>query len=205
MAMNICPYCRVQLSRVPKRRTACPSCGRPMCVRKGQLCAEDQARAIDWGLRLQIDASSFRDAREKLSAAYGRQASVSDTVWSLMQDVLQRSSSWHERKMIYFHMARFLWEEKRDSLRLQREAVRMDLANWKEQSDMGLLDLKRVRLRVITAREASCPECRALEGRLFTFDEADSAMPVPVAGCTHEKTEGRTRGWCRCVYGLSFE
>jgi len=81
--------------------------------------------------------------------------------------------------MIYFHMARFLWEGKRDSLQLRREAVRMDLTNWKEKSDMGFLDLKRARLRVITAGEASCPECRALEGRLFTFDEADSAMLVP--------------------------
>ena len=176
-----------------------------MYVRKGRLCTEDEARALDWFSRLQIDESAFHHAREKLSAEFGQPASFSDTAWRLMHNALQRSSSWHERKMIYFQMARFLWEEKRDSLEVRRQAVRMDLADWKEKSDMGLLDLKRARLRVITAREASCPECRALEGRLFTFDEADSAMPVPVAGCTNEKIEGRTRGWCRCEYGLSFD
>ena len=81
----------------------------------------------------------------------------------------------------------------------------MELADWKEKADMGLLGLKRARLEVITAREASCPECRALEGLLFTFDEAQSVMPLPVAGCTNEKIEGRARGWCRCEYGLSFD
>lgn len=121
-----------------------------------------------------------------------------------MHEVLERASSWHERKMIYFQMARFLWEENKNCLEVQRQAVRMELAAWKESADRGYLDPRRARLMVITAGEASCPECRALEGRLFSFDEAESTMPVPVASCTNEKLEGRTRGWCRCEYGLSF-
>jgi hypothetical protein len=39
--------------------------------------------------------------------------------------------------MIYFQMARFLREEKRNSLELQPEAVRMELADWKANADMG--------------------------------------------------------------------
>jgi hypothetical protein len=202
--MSTCPYCGDQLDRVPKRRTACPSCRRAICVRKGRLCTEEEARALDWCAHLQIDELAFCRARETLSAEFGQSASCSDAVWRLMNETDQRACSWHERKMIYLQMARFLWEEKRDCLEVQRQAVRMQLADWKEKADMGLLDLRRVRLQVITAKGASCSECRALDGRLVTFDEAQLATLVPVASCTHEKMEGWTRGWCRCEYGLSF-
>ena len=202
--MNICPYCCAQLARAAKRRTACPSCGRPIIVRKGGLCTEEEARAIDWCSRLQIDETEFQSAREKLSAQFGRVASCGDTMWRLMHELLDATPSWDGRKMNYFQMARFLWEEKRDCLEVRRQSVRMELAGWKAASDMGLLDLKRVRLRVITSRAASCPECRRLDGHLFTYEEAESGMPLPVATCTHEKAEDQPRGWCRCDYGLTF-
>lgn len=202
--MKVCPYCGAVLSRTPKRRTACPSCGKPILVRKGRLCTDEEGRAIDWCSRLQIDEAEFQRTREKLFAESGRAASCGDITWCLMHKVLETAPSWHERKMICFHMARFLWEEKKDCLEVRRQAVRMELADWKAKADMGLFDLNRVRVKVITAGPASCPECRRLDGCLFTYEEAESAMPLPVAVCTREKTEDRSRGWCRCEYGLSF-
>jgi len=62
--------------------------------------------------------------------------------------------------MIYFQMARFLWEEKRDYLDVGREAAPMELANWKEAAEAGQQDLRHVRLKIITAGKASCPACR---------------------------------------------
>jgi len=189
---------------VPKRRAACPSCGEPILVRKGQLYTEDEGRAIDWCSRLQFDEAEFQQVRKKLSAHFGREASCADTMWRMMHEALQANPTWHARKMSYFQMARFLWEEKRDCLEVRRQSVRMELAGWKEASDEGLLDLRSVRLKVITSRAASCPECRKLDGHLFTYEEAESGMPLPVATCTHEKAEGQPCGWCRCDYGLVF-
>ena len=202
--MNACPYCSAPLSRAPKRRTTCPLCGKPILVRKGRLCTDEEGRAVEWCSRLRIDEAEFQQTRERLSAQFGKVASCGDTVWRLMHKVLEAAPAWHGRKMIYFQMARFLWEEKRDCLEVRRQSVRMELAGWKAASDMGLLDLKRVRLRVITSRAASCPECRRLDGHLFTYEEAESGMPLPVAACTHEKAEDQPRGWCRCDYGLTF-
>jgi len=101
--------------------------------------------------------------------------------------------------MIYFQMARFLWEEKRDYLHVGRAAARMELANWKEA---GLLDLGHARIEITTAGAASCPACRALAGRIFTYDEALTMMPLPVPECTNEKGADHPRGWCRCDWVL---
>jgi hypothetical protein len=202
--MVVCPYCGAVLSRTPKRRTACLLCGKPILVRNGRLFTDEEGRAVDWCSCLRIDEAEFQRTRDRLSAQFGRVASCGDTMWRLMHTVLDAAPSWHGRKMIYFQMARFLWEEKRDCLEVRRQSVRMQLADWKAASDLGLLDLARVRVRVITAGTASCPECRRLDGHLFTCEEAESAMPLPVATCTHEKSGGQPRGWCRCTYGLVF-
>ena len=37
-----CPYCRRKLEKVPKRKTNCPDCGKPIYVRGGDLLREDE-------------------------------------------------------------------------------------------------------------------------------------------------------------------
>jgi hypothetical protein len=106
--------------------------------------------------------------------------------------------------MIYLQMALFLWEEDRDHLEFVRLCRQMELAKWKQAEDLGHLDLTRARVGVITAKDDSCPECRALQGIEFTFAEAIEKMPIPVAGCTHDLSPNRTRGWCRCCYRLKI-
>jgi hypothetical protein len=111
----------------------------------------------------------------------------------------------HDRGMVYFQTARFLWEEGRDHLEVARQARQMELANWKQAAKRGVLDLRRARVIVITAKESSCPACRALEGVEFTLHEAMEKTRIPAPDCTHETSEGRRHGWCRCVYGLHFD
>lgn len=60
LTMNVCPYCTAVLSHTPKRRTACPACGKPILVRKGRLRTDEEGRAIDWCSRLQIDEAEFQ-------------------------------------------------------------------------------------------------------------------------------------------------
>jgi hypothetical protein len=120
----------------------------------------------------------------------------------VLNQALLEAPDFHTRKMVYFQMARFLWEEGRDHLESARQCRQMQLAEWEERGREGWLDLKRARFEVITAREVSCPACRALEGRRFTYDQLVTESPIPVPGCTNETGPGHSRGWCRCEYGL---
>jgi len=112
--MNICPYCHLSLSRKPKRRTACPACSHNISVRKGELCTK--GGGLRSGLVLETWDRAIRISSRSKSALGRVRATCEirlDTVWRLMHNVLEMASDWHQRKMIYFQMARFLWEDKR--------------------------------------------------------------------------------------------
>lgn len=198
-----CPYCSAVLTRAPKRRTACGCCGRPIFVRKGRLCKEDEAGALDLCTRVGVSHTRLDKTRDALSREFGHPASAADAAWRLMNTLLSETKDYHARGMIYFQMARFLWEEGKDHLHVAREGPRMQLADWKQKAHAGWLDLQAMRLTVITAGEASCPNCRKLEGTTLTYQEALKRSPIPVPECTNEASPAQPRGWCRCTYGLS--
>lgn len=62
-------------------------------------------------------------------------------------------------------------------------------------------------VKILTAHnETVCAECKALEGRVYTIEEALEKMPLPVRTCKnddHEVVAGF--GWCRCTYVPVFE
>jgi hypothetical protein len=202
MSQVACPSCGVALDRAPKRRSQCVHCSQPILVRKGRLSTEDEARAIDVCSRLALPLERLWEARGLLSQKWGRRASAADAAWRVLNEVIVETPDFHGRGMVYFHMARFLWEEGRDHLQVARQCRQMRPADWKQAEERGLLDLKRARIEITTAREASCPVCRALEGTQFTYEEAVERNQIPVAECTHEAGPGRIRGWCRCDYVL---
>lgn len=202
MSEVACPSCGLALARAPKRRAQCTHCAHPILVRKGRLCTEEEARAIDVCSRLAVPLERLWVARDLLSNTWGRKASAADAAWRVLNELVVNTSDCHGRGMVYFHMARLLWEEGRDHLQVARQCRQMQLADWKHAANEGLIDLKRARIEVCTAREASCPACRTLEGLQFTHGQAVEENPIPVAECTYEAGTSRVRGWCRCVYVL---
>lgn len=171
-------------------------------MRKGRLCTEDEARAIDVCLRLAVPQARLWEARRLLTQEWGRQATAADAAWRVLNELVDEAPDYHSRGMVYFQMARFLWEQGKDHLQLALQCRQMRLADWREAGERGFLDLKRARIEICTAREASCPACRALEGTQFTYQEAVERHVIPMAQCTHEAGPGRVRGWCRCEYVL---
>ena len=178
-----CPYCRVLLKRTPAKRTRCANCGESILIRKGWLCTQDEARAIDVCTRVGVPLDRLWDERDLLSAKFGHSATATDAAWGVLNQFVVTTADCHERGMVYLQMARFLWDEGRDHLEVARQSRQMELAHWKEAEDRGSLNLSRARVVVITAKDASCPECRELEGVQFTYAEAVEKMPIPVVGC----------------------
>jgi hypothetical protein len=196
----VCPYCAISLQRTPKRCTACPSCSRPICVRKGKLCTEDEGRALDWCSKLGMDESEMYLIQKNLSEQFGRAASYADAVWQLMNRSIEKTKDYQERSQIYFLMARFLWEEKKDYLPVAQQGICAGIAKYKEDIKSGLLDPSDWDIAIFGG--GSCPACSPWNGRRFAFEEFERIMPLPIAECTHEKTADNPHGWCRCSFGL---
>ena len=179
MAEAICPSCRVTLARPPKRRAKCIHCGQPILVRKGRLCTEEEARAIDVCNATGIPLQRLWATRQLLTQDWGRGASAGDAAWRLLNELGVTTPDHHSRGMIYFQMARYLWEDGRDHLAMARESRKMELLNWEKAVRNGLLH-DSVRVVVITCGEMSCPACQTLAGREFTLKLALAQSPIPV-------------------------
>lgn len=54
------------------------------------------------------------------------------------------------------------------------------------------------KVQILTS-DNSCPECKKLEGKILTIEQALSQMPIPCNNCTFELEDGKP-GWCRCTY-----
>ena len=120
---------------------------------------------------------------------------ASDKKWASFNKTLlkaMKNSDWTELKMTYFDMALFCYEEQRPFFQLLQEACKAELRGY-EQSGV----VKRV--RIITAKSASCEHCAQLHGSEYSVEGALEAMPIPVKGCTTDL--GKGNGWCRCTYG----
>lgn len=206
----LCPYCHVELPKVPKGKSACPFCKKPIFVRRTPdsepgfvLLTEADARIRTYRQKLNVTPEEIAEAEKSLPR--GSQGGCSsDVMWSvlsrrvqaLMRDVSSSKNadeSLGQLKSLHFQMARFAFEEGKDPTPSQREAARMDLLIWKRAEKRGLLGPK-TRLCIIAAGSTSCDACQRAAEKEFTLDEALKQNPLPVKGCT---------GWCRCCYGIA--
>ncbi|RJP46306.1 MAG: hypothetical protein C4583_19210 [Anaerolineaceae bacterium] len=88
-----CPNCNLELQTRPSRKENCPYCGDFILVRHGKLVTEEQAKVMDWLVRLEIFGVTRRDfdrQREALSKQFGNRASVNDTVWRILNNLILR-------------------------------------------------------------------------------------------------------------------
>jgi hypothetical protein len=181
-----CPYCGEAVDVMPKRSKKCRSCGRSMRVHEGKLVTVEVAqeeRAIrNWlkGGRLGgfgVSRKDFDREREKLSRQFGFRAPVNDTVWRILNGLITPGRDYQEVRSAYWCMAWLAESEGKDPKLYERLAV--------EHGSRGfLLDLKVDdfwdRVKVVTKKDDEvCSGCRALEGRIFTVDEALSRLPIP--------------------------
>jgi hypothetical protein len=214
----VCPYCKQNLSKRPKRKTKCPHCGEYVFVRTSPsgngskvLVTDDEAEQIDlewqrihsrkkWMQSLAqygISDADFDRHKKSLGERFRQEPRDSDVVWSLFHEALDasmKSGDLRELKMLYFEMALFAYEEGRDFFHLLEQSRKMELTEFKKG---GYVE----KVSIITAGDASCEACQKLAGRVFTVDEALEQMPIPCEDCTFDFRGRGQPGWCRCLYG----
>jgi len=134
--------------------------------------------------------SDFLNRKAEISAKWKREASDSDVLWGLFNELTTRTSDTHQLKMIYYLMALFLDEEHRDFSVPLRESNRLNV-----------LSLKRPGLKYVQVCAApdSCDACKALEGKMILIEEALQSNPLPCIDCTR-LMKHPDKGFCRCTY-----
>ena len=120
-----CPYCYEVLQVKPDRKLPCPHCNKPIYIRMGELVTEEEAQIEDWIARIGISRSQFDKARGQLSKQFGQQASVNDTVWKVLNELIV---TWANQpsslEQVYRHMSALASKEGKDPTMYLLEAER---------------------------------------------------------------------------------
>lgn len=110
-----CPYCNKVLQTKPERKSPCPFCGNSILVRMGNLVTEEDAQIEDWLTRTDITRTQFDKTRERLSQQFNQRASVNDTIWRLLNELVAKYAT-HPSSLeqVYRHMSAFMSGEGKD-------------------------------------------------------------------------------------------
>ena len=125
-----CPTCNNALKEKPKCKERCPHCNNFILVRDGQLVTEEQAFISEWLTRLEyfgITLDNFNQTRNQLSKQFGVLASVNDTVWRILNElIIKHGTDNVSLEQIYREMSSLVSREGRDptSYLLEAEKVR---------------------------------------------------------------------------------
>jgi len=185
---NLCPYCRAKLAEKPKRKKKCPTCGEDIFVRKGQLLTKDDADIADWLERVQqlgITRSDFNHKRQKLSDRFGKKASVNDTAWGILNELIVSMKKRENQKIIYLEMAHIAIIEGKDPTKYLAEAAKQDLFGYKA------LGIRRVKVYTTNDNEV-CENCRKMSNKTYDIDQAIKDLPIP--------NNCKGNDFCRCWY-----
>ena len=129
-----CPNCRQTLQSHPKRKQNCPQCGKPILVRGGELVTLEEASIRDWLLhleRFEIKRNDFDNYRSQLSNKFGKQASVIDTVWSILNHlIVTYGKNLNMLEQVYQEMASLVSSEGKDPTQYLIEAEKVRRHNW---------------------------------------------------------------------------
>ena len=183
-----CPYCSEVLEKKPARKKICPSCSKPIFIRKGVLLTQAQTEAIDAQKRLEmfdISIAEFKKTRKALQKKFGSEPSTNDIVWRILNNLISRAKSDANLKMVYFEMALIANAEGKDPKPYQEQAIRQDLLSYKR------MNVKKVEIFGMSDNFA-CEHCKSLAHKVISIDKALQDMPIP-GDCT--SSEG-----CRCIF-----
>ena len=185
-----CPYCGIVVDPVPKRKKDCPSCGKPMYIRKGKLLSEFDALREDWLAYLaplDVSKKDFDEARARLTVQFGQSPGFYDVVWRMLTNVIAAGRPSADMVNAYREMARVASFTRTDPRPYLASALRTSLQAMKMEG------VKRVSISSYGGEPdfSTCEVCRSLHGTKLPIDEALATLPIP---------NKCTRDWCRCEY-----
>lgn len=201
-----CPSCNFKLESIPKRKKKCSECkayifvGTNYKLNKKILLTEKDSKQLkanrskisfikkwvqvlgDNGISEQNYFKRFKEACENR----GMIISHSDFIWSMFKYLISETQEAHKLKVLYYSMALFLREEKKDFFKVLQESKKWELLYYKEGGYIKKVE--------ILASKDSCETCKKQGGKIFTINKALDVMPIPCKDCSHYDN------FCRCCY-----
>jgi len=208
---NVCPYCKKDLKYIPAKDVVCPFCGNIIYVRqsknkKEQLDYYDKLlsengessvfiKKIFDSLRgSPLSEADFNNKKNFIILKTGKVPKDTDVLRSLLLELQSRGM------IVSSQIAMILNREGKDTYRFLYNARKAELLNLKKSKIVQ-------KVKIISGAKSgeieSCPECREMQGKILTIDEALNQMPVPNKKCNC-RIYDKNNGICRCTYTAAF-
>lgn len=201
-----CPYCNHMFDTLPKRKTRCPKCKNDVYVRTKQtlfdtsILTKDDALVADLFKELfesrNINKNLFLNKRKELSKSLNRDVDSVQTIMAICNDLileLIEEENYHEIKMIYYSMALFQNRRGMPTYDLRREGVKYELLHMQKNEYVKYVKITESNI------EKTCENCKRLNGKVFSLEEALQTMPIPCKECTFHLFD-KNHGFCACYY-----
>ena len=203
----LCPYCDKILEKQPARKKKCPHCSEYIFVRRGELYTEKEVMEKDFTSkwlylleRYRVTEQTIYAERKKLSDQFGSEASLTDTIWRILNKLALEQRSSHDFEQIYLLMGKFMQDEGKDpttfakkAMEARSESVRQQVIGFQKN-----LSAFNVRVSVHTANDDHvCKSCKKASEKKYEIKEFLEKMPIP----NHcENPSG-----CRCGVSANFD
>jgi len=208
---NICPYCKKTLTYIPVKDVNCPFCGNMIYVRQSKdkkqqteyydrLLSESKESAIfikkifDSIKGYTFTEDDFNNRKNFMILKTGKVPKDTEVLRSLIVELQAKGI------VVYNQLALILNWEGKDTYQYLYNVRRTELLNLKKSKIVQ-------NVKIISGAKdmaiESCPQCKELQGKVFTIDDALKQMPLPVKNCTC-KIYDKNRGICRCIYTAAF-
>lgn len=199
-----CPYCKVQLDITPKQKKKCPHCGQMIYVksRHGEtvklLVTEAEKEEMDAEKELHylennylreledqelIDKSKYLAQKDEWLKTHPYKQ-IKDFIWSQFNELLTKNAKKPDNlKSLYFIMGLFLIDEGKESYDMFKQVYNIDLKQYKKDNYVSHV--------VINSDDDGCEQCKAMNGKKYTIDEALKLQVLPVKNCSNEELKYR--------------
>jgi DNA-directed RNA polymerase subunit RPC12/RpoP len=198
----VCPYCGHKYEKIPSSKTKCPSCGEKVMVRSREkikrLMTTDQAAAYDQEKKerahlnkirnylsmARLDPDKLQIVQDQMMEDSGKEVSAEDAVLRIIESSLRdakRSKDYEAATWICFARTHFLRDNDREFFSSLQEWHRMRLMDKQKEALRNREDIK-----LIVSPGCKCAECKKVDGRVVSIDQALRDLPLPVKGCAKD-------------------
>ncbi len=220
----VCPYCLVELDKMPTRKQKCKSCGNSFVIRthyltkKSLILTEDDTTKFEAERDVfyrdmhftdsikQITSLNDRDfdavfvhEKNSLTKKFGIHPASSDIIWGIANKIVMdliKKNDMGTLSSLYFQMADYLYRCGKNYLPVSQSRFEIELRGYKK-SGFGKVE--------ILATTDSCDHCKRFSKKVFTTEQAIADKLLPCRDCTYGVKEGSALGWCRCCYIVHFD